>query len=194
MGSDLADYLLDVPFYLWSSEQFEKEMAQTHLKRLRETNVPNNLQLALMSKEQKKEAEEKGLGFFSDDPETKALREKVQWSELKEFGGPWQFNQIAGWVRVFVEGGALGGHIWKAEGKQLKRKTRRRYRLVSVSNCIAPLYDRDADSITIYGSLLQELQRIGSELKPPRHIDLSTFERLGPYVDWRRLLDESVDR
>jgi len=39
-----------------------------------------------------------------------------------EFGGPWNFNSVVGWIRLYATSSYIGGNLWRVEGKRLRRK------------------------------------------------------------------------
>jgi hypothetical protein len=79
-------YIFDIPIYRKTKTEFNSEI---------ETQVAKRVER-----------------IISYDPEQRPLSQDVQQrqyhSVIAESGGPWQFNQIVGWFRLFVEGKTIG--------------------------------------------------------------------------------------
>lgn len=189
MSSDVAHYVCDIPIYLWPQERYDKAMSEDTEKvvqsLIRDTEEGPDLAESLRRAAGMPASEEK---IRVDESIIQRWREASGRDKWEELGGPWQFNQIVGWIRVYVGWRGLGGHLWMAKGKRLQRKTRRRFRLESIGNCLPGVCTDAVSSRVVYENLLTELQAMGKDIK--RHLDLSVFERIGPYVDWRKLLDD----
>lgn len=122
-------------------------------------------------------------------PSSQALREEFQ----ESFGGPWNFNQIVGWLRLYVEGSEIGGQIWWVIGRRLQPRMRKTFHLVSFSN-VLPTWFRPHDSApAIFAEVLTQIESLAK--KPSyrkRYFDLCAFRRIGPFVDWRALMDQAA--
>jgi hypothetical protein len=122
-------------------------------------------------------------------PLSREVRNRALESVIAESGGVWQFNQIVGWLRLFVEGRTIGCHIWRIDAKRIGRRMRnKRLQLATFSDVLGAWFP-DGSSKEIFDELLKRLTDIAGE--PPylnRHVDLDVFRRIGPFIDWRSIL------
>ena len=108
----------------------------------------------------------------------------------KTFGGPWDFNQVVGWLRLYVERSAVGGHLWWVDAKRLQTRMRKTFYLVSPSNVLATWIKPEDQSGKIFAETLAQIESLSRQRSyNGRFFDLTAFRNLGPFVDWRGLLD-----
>ncbi len=106
----------------------------------------------------------------------------------ENYGGPWQYNQVIGWVRLYVLGSQLRGDLWMMTGKRLHRKSHNPIRRVRDDFEIDIIPDES--SAQILSKLEQELKHLQKSLyKKRRFLDLECFQSLAPFIDWRKLID-----
>jgi len=90
-------YIFDIPVYRKSHGEFDAEIDIAVDKRVEH--------------------------IVSHDPQRRRLdqetRQRLHHAVIAESGGPWQFNQIVGWLRLFVEGDKIGCHPWRASKQQV---------------------------------------------------------------------------
>jgi len=104
------------------------------------------------------------------------------------YGGPWQYNQVVGWVRLYVLGSQLRGDLWKMTGKRLHRKSRNQIRLLGKAFEISLTPDESSEQIR--AKIEEELQRLQNELsKKKRVLDMQCFRTIASCIDWRKLVD-----
>jgi len=120
--------------------------------------------------------------LFSDDQ--RALIQEQQW---REFGGPWRYNQVVGWVRLFVLGFQIRGECWMVTAQRLTRRGRREYRYPGHAftlNCSERMSsDQIRDAVFVELADFQKERRNGRNV-----LDLSCFENAARHMDWRELL------
>ena len=79
-------FIFDIPIYRKTKDDFCKEV---------ETYVAMQIE-----------------SIKSYDPENRPLdhevHQRVYHRVVAESGGPWQFNQVVGWLRLFVKGNTIG--------------------------------------------------------------------------------------
>jgi hypothetical protein len=113
----------------------------------------------------------------------------------KQFGGPWQFNQVVGWLRLYIEGSVIGGHLWWVDGKRLQTRMRKTFQLITYSNILPTWFRPEDESSKIYSDTLSAIEHLSRRRKyRGRYFDLDPFRRLGPFVDWRALMDSAATR
>ena len=136
--------------------------------------------------------------MISSDPHQRPLNSETKIrgkdSIIREYGGPWQFNQIIGWLRLFAEGYTIGGHLWWVDAQRLNRKMRnKRLKLTTPSDVLHVRFSNES-STEIFNKLLERLTAITKESKyKKRYIDLDVFCHVGPFIDWRALLDKTCE-
>lgn len=159
-------YIFDIPIYLKTKDDFDAEIETHVVERIKE--------------------------IISYDPERRPLSheviQRVRHSIIADFGGTWQFNQIVGWLRLFVEGNTVGCHLWWVDKRINRRMRNKRFYLQSPSDILHARFTKES-SKKIYEKLLLRLKKLseGSTYKN-RYLDLDVFQRIGPLIDWRKLL------
>jgi len=160
-------YIFDIPIYRKTKTDFNSEI---------ETQVAKRIER-----------------IISYDPEQRPLsqdvRQRQYHSVIAESGGPWQFNQIVGWFRLFVEGKTIGCHLWWVDAKRLNRKMRnKRLYLQTYSNILQERITNESSN-EIFNRLLERLIKLSKEgMYKNRYIDLDVFQRIGPFINWRKLM------
>jgi len=120
--------------------------------------------------------------LFPDDQ-----RALIQEQQLREFGGSWRYNQVVGWVRLFVLGSQIRGECWMVTAERLMRRGRREYRYPGQAftlNC-----SRRMSANQIRDAVFVELAGFQKECRNGRCVlDLSSFENAARYMNWRGML------
>jgi hypothetical protein len=161
-------YIFDIPVYRSTQDSFDAEIQQ--------------------------EFEERKNVLASYGAPGRPLSREVTGRELglitERFGGPWQFNQIVGWLRIFGEGRTIGAHLWWIEGKRINRRSPHKRLLLMTASDVLGLWLSNESSSEILGMLLERISEL-AETRPyrGRYIDLEVLRRLGPFIDWRALVD-----
>lgn len=159
-------YFFEIAIYRTSREQFNKK-------------YDSDLQLYLEQFQK--------LSGFTRDPVIDNTRIHDKQYFWENYGGPWQYNQVIGWVRLYVLGSQLRGDLWMMTGKRLHRKSRNQIRHVGKAFEID--FTPDESSAQIRSKLEQELERLQKEwCKKKRFLDLECFRCLAPCIDWRKLM------
>jgi len=166
-------YIFDIPIYRTTRYQFNAEIDKI---------VEKQLEWVLSHDPQR-------------NPLPQDLKDRVRERVAKESGSPWQFNQIIGWLRLFLEGSRIGCHPWWVDAKRINRRMKYKRFLMQTYSDIFQADCRNKSSEEIYKVLLHNLKKLAAE-KPykKRYVDLDVFCRLGPYVDWRRLIEDHIER
>jgi len=132
------------------------------------------------------------LGRVSDEMSERLLR--ISESHFWEtYGGPWRFNQVVGWVRLFVLGTQIRGDLWMANAKRLTRAGQRRFRFSGKAFEMSCYEDMASEQIRA-----EVEERLRSCVRDPRsgrlHIDLECFRVASQFLDWRSLCDAGRTR
>lgn len=93
---------------------------------------------------------------------------------------PWIFNQIIGWLRLYVIGTSIKAEYYIIKDKQF-----------SCQGKAFELNPKNSDSSTnIYENIRNKIMKINSKRPFKGHyIDLEKFSYIGPYVNWRAILN-----
>jgi len=166
-GSNPETFLFDIPIY-WCDEASFNARYEKKLKTYEER--------------EKKDLRAKGLEYEPSENDRR-LSHKILWEKSM---GPWRFNQIVGWVRVYRLGDQLRGEYWSIKAKRFGWQLRKK--------CFIPqgkafeIWPGDKETTKqIFNRICQRLRTFENELRG-RVIDLESFENLGRFVDWCRLI------
>ena len=158
----------DIPVYRLSKEDYHAEFE----KFLRKHEAGFDPQSAVLLERQKQ-----------DDPaHERCRRERL----LDGFGGPWQFNEIVGYVRLHFLGSQVRGALWMVNKTRLV-KTRKK-QLCFRTDKVAPELDipLHATNENIFQTIMRYVERAKAELRP-RFLDTSVLERIGGFVNWKAM-------
>ena len=108
---------------------------------------------------------------------------------IRRYGGSWQYNEIVGWVQLFFLGSQIRGEYWGVDAKRITRTRKKQFEFKSLK--LVPEIDipHAATNSEIFGVVQDYLSECQKKLKH-RYIDTSRLELIGPYVDWRRLIED----
>jgi hypothetical protein len=166
-------YIFDVPIYRKSKNDFKAEINAEFAKHVE--------------------------WMISSDPHQRPLNSETKIrgkdSIVRKYGGPWQFNQIIGWLRLFAEGYTIGGHLWWVDAQRLNRRMlNKRLKLITPSDVLHVRFLNES-STELFNKLLERFTAMTKESKyKNRYIDLDVFCRVGPIIDWRALLDGITEK
>src|ERR1700730_12875790 len=121
-------YDFDIPNYIRPSNRYYSDMEQATEKYLRKLFPANESPCKKFPKQ----------------------CELIEHEFRRGFGGPWDFNQIVGWLRLYIEGREIGGHLWWVDAKRLQTRMRKTFYLASSSNVLATWFAPNDDSAKIY--------------------------------------------
>lgn len=128
------------------------------------------------------------MSGFTHDQVIDNIRMQVEQHFWETYGGPWQYNQVIGWVRLYVLGSQIRGDLWEMTGKRLHRKSRNQIRHLGKAFEIS--FTPDESSEQIRDKIEEELERIQNEWgKKKRILDLQCFRTIASCIDWRKLMD-----
>ena len=110
-----------------------------------------------------------------------------------EYVAPWRYNQIVGWIHVFVLGKQVRGDLWLVDAKRYrKRMILKKFRLRG--KAFEVVTSRDEDNAVLAERVRESLLRVAHRFgRRKLAVDIEAFNNLSPYVDWRRLLGYEVD-
>jgi len=102
----------------------------------------------------------------------------------------WRFNEIIGWVTISIWNNRICGESWLKERIIKGSSTyvfRYRGKLFSCSLVGVGLTSDD-----IYNKIKRKLRSSFEEQFPKYHLDLTTFDNLGPSLNWLTIREKST--
>lgn len=121
--------------------------------------------------------------FYERNPDNKInFEDHLQ----KSFGGPWTFNEIIGYIRLYFLGTQIRGELWMVNKKRLVRTRKKLILWQSHNVSYEERIPFSATNEEVFEAILTYLDRAKKEVKG-RVIDTAKLEALGKYVDWNGL-------
>lgn len=99
----------------------------------------------------------------------------------------WRYNDIIGWIRLFVCGTQLRGDLWWVNTQRIVRRGKKDFRYSGKAFESQNLENETSDEI--FETLCNCLKMLSKD-RPikGRYIDMELIMTLGPYVNWRKLM------
>jgi len=106
---------------------------------------------------------------------------------VKSFGGPWNYNEIIGFLRLHFLGSQVRAEYWRVDVKRIVRSRTKIF--VPWAHKLVPEKElpMSGTSEEIFRAVTGHVEDCKRSLRD-RHVDATTLESLGPYIDWRALL------
>src|SRR5947209_66451 len=111
-------YIFDIPVYRCEEQKYYAAMDEGAAKHLEKLSALTGI------------SREKALNLWRDI-------EEHFWAT---YGGPWEFNQTIGWIRLYAEGSYIGGNLWWVNAKRIRRNMRKTFSLTTYSNILATYF------------------------------------------------------
>jgi hypothetical protein len=110
----------------------------------------------------------------------------------EKYGEPYPYNQAIGWVVLFVKRDQILAECY-VTNKRLTRNSRRQ-RVKAQGRCFSiPLAGKETTK-QIVAEITRELDLLSADSSfKGRYVDTKAFMKLAPYINWKRLVTESVD-
>ena len=101
---------------------------------------------------------------------------------------PWPYNEAVGWIQISVCATEMKGELYFVDAKKIRRDMKKRFRWAG--ELFGMEVFPDDSSIKIYNAIYAELDKFRSE-RPykKRHLHTEAFRNVGPFVDWRGLVN-----
>lgn len=125
--------------------------------------------------------------FHKRNPEMKKQFEQHLW---QRYGGSWHFNEIIGWIQLYFLGSQIRGVYSSVTAKKIMRTRKKIYEFKTdkiVSEMDIPPSASNPEIFKIVQSYLAECRKVLRR----RHLDTSRLEIIGPYLDWRGLINDN---
>ncbi|MNW47834.1 hypothetical protein D3C74_251780 [compost metagenome] len=119
------------------------------------------------------------------------VSEDIRQSIRNNYNYPYLYNEVVGWIRVFVDSIQIRGEYYFIRTKKVRRGFKKDYRFGGKAFEMATFKSQDSNEI--YVSVLKKLKTLALERPFTRRvIDLESFQNIGQYLDWRRLIDDNL--
>jgi hypothetical protein len=159
--------VFEIPIYRCSPKQFNKQMekdVQKHLRWLQDAS---------------------GGITREEAPHTFTVSEGHFRST---YGGPWEYNQVIGCLRICALEGVIWGEAWLVDAKRMLRKMRNKH-FVKLGRAFQLCDLAEEPSEYIFTRIVDEIETLQRwKMFRRRHFELGPLLRIGPAVDWRRLV------
>ena len=133
------------------------------------------------------------VAFHRENPHSKT---RYIDSLQKQYGGPWQFNDIIGYIRLYLDGYQVWGQLWYVDVKRVVRKPRHKILICKNAGLgfgIPVDIHPQSSNGEIFSHIMKYLDSVRSypEFRN-RFIDSALLETIGPYVDWKSLINSKL--
>ncbi|HHV32608.1 MAG TPA: hypothetical protein GXX74_09455 [Clostridiales bacterium] len=156
---------------------------------LKEMYIADKIPIYRCSKEEhyaqcQKEIEKSMLKF------REPIEDNVRQYLDEHYKTPWNYNEVIRWLVIYRQGIDLVGEEWYDQHDKILRNQKRDFRFNAASAIRVRIYPEDS-SEDIYRKLLHEIDEYGKGAKlKNRYIDISKLKNIGPFVNWRALMDD----
>lgn len=121
------------------------------------------------------------------------------------FGGEWRYNEIIGYIRLYIYGTQIRGEYYVNKAKKQRRSRKKQFKFSTHKLASGESFSLKNKNNEIYKIILLYLDECEKELNKARkskkrYIDTSIFKRIGPYINWEmffrdnEIFDYSTDR
>ncbi len=126
--------------------------------------------------------------WYREHPDLKTRDSDYHW---REYGGPWRFNDVVGYLRLYLNGYQVRGQLWYVNVKRILRKPRHKRLFCKNTRFGIPVdISPQSSNREIFNQIIQYLDSVRPRFKN-RFIDSALLETVGPYVDWKSLISEA---
>ncbi len=129
--------------------------------------------------------------YYRTHPNQKILKSDYYW---RQYGGPWRFNNIIGYIRLYLDGYQVWGQLWYVYVKKVVRKPRHKI-LICKNAGLGFGIPVDIPTKSSNGEIFDLVMKYLDSVRPrfkKRFIDSSLLETVGPYVDWKSLINDAL--
>ena len=123
--------------------------------------------------------------FYKRHPHQKLRRQD---GYEKDYGGPWNFNEVIGYIRMYFLGSQVRGELWFVDAERVGRT--RRKTLLYKTDKVAPerTLPPNATNDQIFEVVLGYIESARHAFKE-RVVDDSLLRTVGRHVNWRGMID-----
>lgn len=165
----MNNHFLTVPVYRLASDRYYKERDTFVNEKLNQTVFINEaMQINYKHSEARKKHKEYLINNY----------------------GPWNYNEIIGFIELYFIGSQIRGEYWQMEAKRLTRTRTKIFRFVTSKLSCELDISQEATNLDIFHIIKKYLLNCNKELKN-RFIDSHHFDIIGKFVDWNRLINNA---
>ena len=159
--------IFDIPVYRVSQEEYDKEW---------------------QSSEQFKTIE--NLYCPPENVELNTLKIQAQSEMIKKFGGCWRYNDVIGYIRLYVLGNQIRGEYYCHHKRITKiRRQLFEFKADKLADEVDLDFSEESSNEDIFLQIIKYINSCRKELnkksKGKRYIYSSLFEKAGKYIDWK---------
>lgn len=144
--------------------------------------------LAQMAEEKNKVFTPEKETFLENNPNYKILAEEAF---IKSYGGKWEFNEILGYIKLHILGTQVRGEYYENDKKRHVKTRIKQFTYITHKLAIEVELPLQKNNTSIYLAILNYLGRCAKDKKlRNRFVDISYFKKIGPYIDWLKLINE----
>jgi hypothetical protein len=110
---------------------------------------------------------------------------EVWWSESKWY--PWKFNEIIGWLRLFVFSSQIRGQLWYSRARRINPRSKNT--IYCIGNVFEHAFTQGQSDSEISSELMAELTLFQKRKSMKgRFLDLDCYLSIESSVNWHKLL------
>jgi len=104
---------------------------------------------------------------------------------------PWRYNEVIGWLCLYIMGTQLRGEIWFESSKRINKGIRKK-KFKWVGKAFEHNIRNRSESDEIFTEFVEVLEQLKSKdnFFRKRHLDLSVFKVNGRFINWVELIDK----
>ena len=126
--------------------------------------------------------------FFAENPSQKTMAEEHL---IFKYGGPWEFNEVIGYIKLHFVGTQIRGEYWSVEAKKIVRTRKKIFKYRTHKLATEKSVDISSNS-NIYDTVVNYIESCKKELKG-RYVDDSLFLTTGKFIDWKSLINSEAE-
>jgi hypothetical protein len=160
----------DVPVYRLTKEKYESE------------------QRAFIQREMSADGNRNVQEMYRRHPDVKRTTENHLW---ESYGGSWLFNEIIGFIRLFLLSDQIRGEYFHVKAKKVVRTSRKIFGPLGIEITAPRRIPQKSSNQKIFSHIRNFLSRAQNESELKKYyIDTSVLEYIGPHMNWNALLEE----
>lgn len=128
-------------------------------------------------------------GFSPTPAQVKAFKERIEQMDYDKFG-PWDFNEIIGYIRLHFLGSQVRGEYLALNQKRIVKSRKKVFIWQTWKLAPEISLPSGASNSDVLRCICEYVEDCRKEL-PRRYIDDQWLRKVGPFVDWLGLLKSS---
>ncbi|WP_375320604.1 hypothetical protein [Aliivibrio logei] len=104
------------------------------------------------------------------------------------YGGAWDFNEIIGHIKLHFVGNQIRGEYWAVDAKKIVKTRKKVFEYKTHKLAPEMSVGKLMDDSAIFAVVNQYIENCKKELNN-RHIDDTQLKIVGPFINWRSLMN-----